>query len=167
MDDRAEQIEDALRAVQAHFARIEPKIDDLAAFVKYGVPNLATKSDLAKIQTEMASLATKAELAKIQTEMGNLATKAELAKIQSDLGNLATKPELAKVQSDLAKVQSDVGRIQVELGTLATRSELTKLQSEFMIELAKRPTRRQSVLDIAWIVGIVTAAATFGGRLVP
>ena len=48
---------------------------------------------------------------------------------------------------------------------LPDKSDINKMQTELKLEIEKRPTRRQMILDIGFIVGLIAAAVTFGSRL--
>lgn len=43
---------------------------------------------------------------------------------------------------------------------------IANLRSDFKAEIERRPTRRQAVFDIAWVVGLIAAAVTLGARAV-
>jgi len=47
---------------------------------------------------------------------------------------------------------------------LADKADLTKIAAELRVEIDKRPTRRQAILDMAWVFGLIVAAVTFGSR---
>jgi len=42
--------------------------------------------------------------------------------------------------------------------------DVLNIQSKLQTEIEKRPTRRQSVFDIAWVVGLIAASVTLGAR---
>ena len=82
-DDRLEAIERLTADIKDQLSKLTPKIDDIAGFIKHGVPNLATKAD-----------------------------------------NAALK-----------------------------------------LEIDKRPTRRQTILDIAWVVGLIATVLAIGSKM--
>ena len=49
--------------------------------------------------------------------------------------------------------------------SLADKADLATLKAELKADIEKRPTRRQSVLDVGLIVGIISAAVTLGSRM--
>jgi hypothetical protein len=63
------------------------------------------------------------------------------------------------------KIDDLVGFARHRAPELATKADLASLRSDLRADINLRPTRRQAVLDIAWVVGIIIAAVTFGARL--
>lgn len=93
--DRTESIGRATAEIKDQLAKLAPKIDDLAGFVRHGVPNLCSKTDLTALKTDM-----------------------------------------------------------------------TTLKADMVLQIEKRPTRRQAIADIILIVGAIAGAITLGTRLV-
>jgi hypothetical protein len=62
------------------------------------------------------------------------------------------------------KIDDFVGFAKHRAPSLADKADLVTLKADLKLEIEKRPTRRQMVTDIALIVGLVTAAVTFGAR---
>ncbi len=62
------------------------------------------------------------------------------------------------------KVDDLAGFAKHRVPYLADKADLEVVQSRLLLEIQKRPTRRQAVFDIAWIVGLITAANTFGAK---
>jgi hypothetical protein len=58
------------------------------------------------------------------------------------------------------RIEDISGFIKHGAPNLANKTDVAALRSE----IEKRPTRRQAVLDLAWIVGIIISAVTFGAR---
>ncbi len=77
----------------------------------------------------------------------------------------ATERTTTDIKGTLAsltpKVDDIVGFIKHGVPNLAKKEDLGKLMSE----IEKRPTRRQAVLDVAWIVGVIGVALTIGSRV--
>lgn len=59
------------------------------------------------------------------------------------------------------KIEDLSGFVKHGAPNLATKDEISDLQTE----IEKRPTRRQAILDIAWVVGLIAAAVTLGARI--
>jgi hypothetical protein len=64
----------------------------------------------------------------------------------------------------IPKIEDLVGFIKHRAPGLADKTSLVKMQAELKAEIILRPTRRQAILDIAWVVALITAAATFGSK---
>lgn len=96
--------------------------------------NLATKTDVAKIeaQIESAQLATKTDLAKIeaQIESVQLATKTDLAEIEAQIesAQLAAKADIARVEAQIESVRlatkADIAEIGAQIESV--KSDLLK-----------------------------------------
>jgi len=63
------------------------------------------------------------------------------------------------------KLENLVGFTTHRAPHLADKTDLANLKAELKLDIEKRPTRRQSVTDVALIVGLITAAVTFGSRV--
>jgi len=63
------------------------------------------------------------------------------------------------------KLEDFAGFAKHRAPTLADKADLTKVAAELRAEIEKRPTRRQAILDMAWVFGLIVAAVTFGSRL--
>jgi len=50
--------------------------------------------------------------------------------------------------------------------SLVDKADIANLKAELKAEIEKRPTRRQTIADIALIVGVIAAAVTLGSRVV-
>ena len=59
------------------------------------------------------------------------------------------------------KIDDLVGFTKHGVPNLASKQDISDLKAE----IEKRPTRRQAILDIAWVVGLITAAVTFGSKI--
>src|ERR1019366_68391 len=76
-----------------------------------------------------------------------------------------TSGEIKEALHALAPKMDDlVGFTKHRAPYLASQADIAKLQSDLQADIKLRPTRRQAVLDIAWVVGIITAAVTLGAR---
>ena len=82
---------------------------------------------------------------------------------------------VAKLESDVFHIRSDISEIKTILGRLAPRIDemygklpffATKEDvASLKFEIERRPTRRQSVLDIFYIVTIIGGLLTLGSKL--
>ncbi|MGA2871118.1 MAG: hypothetical protein ABSF34_18405 [Verrucomicrobiota bacterium] len=61
----------------------------------------------------------------------------------------------------LPKIDDVLGFIKHGTPNLSTKADLANLK----IEIEKRPTRRQTILDIAWVVGLIAAVLAISARL--
>nr|WP_294507687.1 hypothetical protein [uncultured Rhodopila sp.] len=63
------------------------------------------------------------------------------------------------------KVDDLVGFARHRAPDLADKAALVKIEAELRAEIQARPTRRQAIFDIGWVVGLIAAAVTLGTRL--
>jgi hypothetical protein len=63
------------------------------------------------------------------------------------------------------KIDDIAGFIRHRAPDLVDKTALGALSAELKAEINKRPTRRQTVFDIAWVVALITGAVTFGSHL--
>jgi hypothetical protein len=108
-----------------------------------------------------------------RAEAGNIATS--LAPGGSGPHDPGMAERVAKLEADVGHIRSDISEIKAILGRLAPRIDEMYGKLSFFatkedianlkLEIEKRPTRRQSVLDILYIVTIVTGVMTFGSKL--
>jgi hypothetical protein len=59
------------------------------------------------------------------------------------------------------KIDDVAGFVKHRGPSLADKQDISALRSE----IDRRPTRRQAIVDIAWIVGLIATSVTFGSRL--
>jgi hypothetical protein len=89
--------------------------------------------------------------------------EARVAKLESDVDHI--KSDISEIKAILTRLAPATDRIdaflQATLPTLATKLELADLR----LEIEKRPTRRQTMADVALIVGTIGALITIGTRL--
>ena len=126
--------------MEARLARVESDIGHV-------------RSDTSEIKSLLARLAPRID--EIYGKLPFLATKEDLARLE-----LGTKQEFARLElgtkRDLASTKQDLARFE-----LRTTEELARLAAE----IEKRPTRRQTMVDVAMIVGLIGTLITLGTRL--
>jgi biopolymer transport protein ExbB/TolQ len=126
--------------MEARLARVESDVGHI-------------KSDISEIKNLLARVAPRID--EIYGKLPFLATKEDLLRLE-----LGTKQDLARVElgtkEDLASTKQDIARFE-----LLTKEDLARLAAE----IEKRPTRRQTVVDVAMIVGLIGALITIGTRL--
>jgi hypothetical protein len=62
------------------------------------------------------------------------------------------------------KIDDLVGFTRHRAPDLASKADLVTLRSDLQTDINLRPTRRQAILDIAWVVGLITLAVTLGSK---
>lgn len=62
------------------------------------------------------------------------------------------------------KIDDVAGFIKHRGPSLVDKAELTIVKGQLSTEIATRPTRRQAIFDIAWVVGLISAAVALGSR---
>ena len=86
-----------------------------------------------------------------------------VAKLESDVGHI--RDGVSEIRGVLARLAPIIDRMdgfqQATLPNLATKVELVDLK----YQIEKRPTRRQTVLDVGLIVGIIGSLITIGAKL--
>jgi len=77
-----------------------------------------------------------------------------------------TSGEIKEILRLLApKLEDLVGFAKHRAPFLADKTDLSNLKSDLAAEITKRPTRRQSVTDVAFIVGLVGSLLAIGAHL--
>ncbi len=119
----------------------EPGLEARVARLEADVAHI--RSDLGEVKSTLSRLAPRIDEMHgfLTAKLPELATKAQLAALSAKLPELANKAELA-----------------------AVRLELKEEIDELRIEIIKRPTRRQSILDIFAIVGFIGVVLTIAAR---
>jgi hypothetical protein len=82
---------------------------------------------------------------------------------------------VAKLESDVGHIRSDISEIKASLGRLAPRTDEMYAKLTFfatkedianiMREIERRPTRRQSVVDIFAVVALIGTLLTIGAKI--
>ncbi|BCX82592.1 hypothetical protein MIT9_P2178 [Methylomarinovum caldicuralii] len=149
LKERMSAIEEkmAATATREDLARIEGRMESLAAKDALTKVESSLREDLARIEGRMESLATKDALTKAESSL-----REDLAKVESSL-----RKDLAKVESSL---REDLARIEGRMESLATKEELAKLNTRmivgFLILLFTIIFLNQNALEfIARLVGLV------------
>jgi len=62
------------------------------------------------------------------------------------------------------KIEDIAGFVKHRLPTLVDKSDLTNAIAGLRAEIEKRPTRRQAILDMTWVFGLIGSAIAFGSR---
>jgi hypothetical protein len=90
--------------------------------------------------------------------------EARIAKLESEVGHI--REGVSEIRAVLARLAPIIDRMdgiqQATLPNLATRAELVDLRNQ----IEKRPTRRQTVVDVGLIVGIIGTLITIGAKTV-
>lgn len=95
----------------------------------------APKSDVAKLQTDMAAMKAdvhqlKIDVAELQTDMA--AVKADVHQLKTDVHQL--KIDVAELQTDMAAVKVDIDKLKTEVSQLKT--DIADLKAGFSVEVA-------------------------------
>jgi uncharacterized coiled-coil protein SlyX len=89
--------------------------------------------------------------------------EARVAKLESDVAHI--RDDVHEIRGVLTRLAPIIDRMdsfqQAILPNLATKLELADLKHE----VEKRPTRRQTIQDVALIVGTITALITIGSKV--
>jgi len=85
--------------------------------------------------------------------------------VKIDAQEMASSETKDVLRQLVPKIDDVAGFIKHRLPALAERSDLIKLEADLKEEIVKRPTRRQTILDLAWVFGLIVAAVAFGSRL--
>lgn len=108
-------------------------------------------------------------------EEGMSEVRSQLGELRKALGEVAAKvdsqgqsaSESKELLRQLApKIEDIAGFVKHRVPTLADKADLEKAVGGLQDEIAKRPTRRQAILDMVWIFTLITGAITFGSRSV-
>lgn len=102
----------------------------------------APKSDVAKLQTDMAAMKAdvhqlKIDVAELQTDMA--AVKADVHQLKADVHQLKTdvhqlKIDVAELQTDMAAVKVDIDKLKTDVSQLKT--DVADLKAGFSVEVA-------------------------------
>ena len=90
------------------------------------------------------------------------ALKEVAAKVDAQERSAAETKELLRQLAP--KIEDIAGFVKHRVPVLADKADLEKMASGLRDEIAKRPTRRQAILDMVWIFTLITGAITFGSR---
>ena len=85
--------------------------------------------------------------------------EARVAKLESDVGHI--RADISEIKTILGRLAPLIDQMYGKLPFFATKEDVANLRAE----IDKRPTRRQSVLDIFTIVGAIGAVLTIGAKL--
>jgi DNA-directed RNA polymerase specialized sigma24 family protein len=126
-----------------------------------GVFALATPKDPRSYDEptqEEAMIEVRRLLSDLKVAFGDVTTKLDAQE--------RTSVEIKDMLNRLVPKLDDVaGFIKYRAPTLTDKADLTKVVGALEEAIAKRPTRRQMVLDMAWVFGMIAAAVTLGGRI--
>ena len=100
----------------------------------------AMEARLARVESDIGHI--KSDISEIKGVLGRLAPRID--EIYGKIPHLATKEDLAR--HELA-TREDFARLE-----LSTKENIARLAAE----IEKRPTRRQTMVDVAMIVGLIT-----------
>jgi hypothetical protein len=131
-------------AMEARLARVESDIGHI-------------KSDISEINAVLGRLAPRID--EIYGKIPHLATKEDLTRHE-----LATREDFARLElstkENIARLElstkEDIARLE-----LSTKEDIARLAAE----IEKRPTRRQTMVDVAMIAGLIGALIALGTRL--
>jgi hypothetical protein len=93
--------------------------------------------------------------------MGEINTANMVFELQKTVGEVQEALRLLS-----PKIDDIAGFIKHRAPDLASKADMIQMKSELQTSINLRPTRRQAIFDIAWLVGLITAAISFGGRAV-
>jgi uncharacterized coiled-coil protein SlyX len=85
--------------------------------------------------------------------------EARIAKLESDVGHI--RSEISEIKNVLTRLAPRIDEMYGKLPFFSTKEDIANLK----IEVGKRPTRRQSILDIFSIVALIGALLAIGARL--
>lgn len=105
----------------------------------------------------MADTALETRVAKLESDVGHI--RADLTEIRGLLGRIVPRIDEMYGRLALMPTHEDLAKLSV-----AIRDELATVSVELKVEIAKRPTRRQAVLDLIAIVGFIGVILTIGAR---
>lgn len=77
-----------------------------------------------------------------------------------------TVGEIQETLRSLApKIDDVAGFIKHRAPDLASKVDMIQVKTDLEAAISLRPTRRQSIFDIVWVVSLITGAVTFGSKL--
>jgi hypothetical protein len=82
-----------------------------------------------------------------------------VAKLESDVGHI--RSDMTEIKGILGRLAPRIDEMYGKMPHLGTKEDLAKITAE----IERRPTRRQTVADVALIVGVIAALITIGTRL--
>jgi hypothetical protein len=96
----------------------------------------------------------------LSAKLPELVTKTELVGLRSD-----TKAEFADLRGE-TKAQFDIRREMADLRgeTKAQFGDIRREMAELRLDIVQRPTRRQAILDIFAIVGLIGSVLTIASH---
>lgn len=106
---------------------------------------------------EEAMVEVRGLLSELRKVLGEVAAKVDA----QERSAIETKEMLRQLAP---KIEDVAGFVKHRVPVFADKADLEKMTTGLRIEIEKRPTRRQAILDIAWIVALITSAITFGSR---
>ena len=80
--------------------------------------------------------------------------EARVAKLESDVGHI--RSDISEIKGILGRLAPRIDEMYGKLPYFATKEDVANLK----IEIEKRPTRRQSILDIFSVVGLIGVLLT-------
>lgn len=84
--------------------------------------------------------------------------EARIAKLESDVGHI--RSDISDIKNILARLAPRIDEMYGKLPFFSTREDIVNIKAE----IDRRPTRRQSVLDIIAIVGFIGTLLAIGAR---
>jgi hypothetical protein len=85
--------------------------------------------------------------------------EARVAKLESDVGHI--RSDMSEIKNLLARLAPRIDEMYGRQASAATQADIANLRTE----IERRPTRRQSVVDFALIVGVIGGLLTIGSKL--
>lgn len=85
--------------------------------------------------------------------------EARVAKLKSDVGHI--RSDVSVIRATLARLAPKIDEMHGKLPYFATREDTANLRAE----IEKRPTRRQTLGDIATTVALIGGLLTIGAKL--
>ncbi|ESY51702.1 MULTISPECIES: hypothetical protein [unclassified Mesorhizobium] len=100
-------------------------------------------------------------LGEIREAIRSLEKGAQRAISRVEDNEKATAELKSQITALTPKVEDVLAFIRHGMPSLVNKADLAALK----IDIEKRPTRRQAILDIAWVVGLVSTILAIGARL--
>ena len=96
-------------------------------------------------------------------------------KVVRSLGEINTANMVFELQKTAGEIQEALGLLAPKIDDvagfirhrapdLASKSDVIQMKAELQTAIDLRPTRRQAIFDMAWVVELIIPAVSFGGK---